>query len=258
MRILVTGGTGTLGTVVVAQLNDAGHEVRVLSRRPRPAAEAGGASWCVGDLRKGTGIQQAVAGVDTVVHCATGRGDFMAGRNLVDACRVDRPHLVYMSIVGIDDIPMSYYRRKLQVEQGIQASGLPWTILRATQFHNLVAGLFSAQRHLPVLLVPAGFAFQPIDVRDVAARLVQHAVADPAGRVPDVGGPQSLAVQELAAVYLRSARHRRKVLRVRLPGATAAAFRRGANLTTNTVDDGVTFERFLIDRTTGRASGPAR
>jgi len=103
--ILVTGGTGTLGRVVTRLLLADGHQVRVLSRRPRPAdagpAGLGSAEWAAGDLRKGRGIGAAVAGVEAIVHCATGLGDVRAGVNLIEEARLERPRLVYISIVGI-------------------------------------------------------------------------------------------------------------------------------------------------------------
>lgn len=106
-RILVTGGTGTLGRNVVRQLVEGGRQVRLLSRRHRPGDAASPADWSTGDLVAGEGIAEAVAGVDTVVHCASGRsGDREAARNLLDgARRAGVSHLVYISIVGVDRVP---------------------------------------------------------------------------------------------------------------------------------------------------------
>jgi uncharacterized protein YbjT (DUF2867 family) len=176
--ILVTGGTGTLGRAVVARLPGA----RVLSRRPGPG-------HAVGDLMTGAGLAAALSGVDTVIHCATSlrRHDVLHARRLLDACR-GGPHIVYVSIVGIEDIPLPYYRTKLAVERMIAESGLPWTVLRATQFHDLMLRLCTLQRWSPALFVPAGARFQPVDVRDVAERLVS--LRRPAGREPDFGGPE--------------------------------------------------------------------
>jgi uncharacterized protein YbjT (DUF2867 family) len=92
--------------------------------------------------------------VDVIVHCASGRGDVTAGRNLIRAAQaVGSPHLVLISIAGIDRVPLRHYRAKLATERLTQASGLPWTILRATQFHDLILRLFTAQARLPVLAV---------------------------------------------------------------------------------------------------------
>ena len=141
--ILVTGGSGTLGRGVVARLLAAGHQVRVLSRRPRPAGGTATAEWVTGDLLCGDGLAGAVTGVEAIVHCAGDprrpRVDSNGTRNLLRAARAaGAPHLVDISIVGVDRVPYRYYQAKLQAERLIQASGLPWTILRATQFHQLV------------------------------------------------------------------------------------------------------------------------
>src|SRR5262249_21734389 len=126
---LVTGGTGTLGRNVAERLEATGSNTRVLSRRPAPADRPGSA-WATGDPRTGLGIQAAVAGADVIVHCATGlTGDVDAARHLIDAARgAGRPHLVYISIVGIDRLPAGYYKSKLAVERLVEKSGLPWTV----------------------------------------------------------------------------------------------------------------------------------
>jgi uncharacterized protein YbjT (DUF2867 family) len=205
-------------------------------------------SWSVGDLKTGDGIAAAVAGVDTVVHCATtlGSGDVAATRQLLERLR-DRTdvHLVYVSIVGVDRVPLPYYRTKLEVERLIEASGVPWTVQRATQFHDLLYRLFAIQRWSPVTLVPSRTSFQPIDVRDVADRLAQLAVAEPAGRVADIGGPEVRAVGDLARSYLRSVRRRRPVVGVRVPGAVGAGYRAGGHMAPDHRFGTVTFEEYL-------------
>ncbi|MFI6866723.1 SDR family oxidoreductase [Nocardia sp. NPDC050406] len=244
--VLITGGTGKLGRTVAARLDNGQSEVRVLSRRPAPGR-------VVGDLRRGTGLDAAVAGVDVVVHCATtyGRGDVAAARHLVDAIgrTGGRPHVVNVSIVGVDRIPLPYYRAKFAAEQTISTSGLPWTILRATQFHDLLATMFARPRWLPFTLAPAGFRFQPIDIRDVADRLAALATAEPLGRTVDLGGPQVRDVRELARVHHAITGRRRPVLSPRLPGAIARGYREGHHLAPENPGGTITFEQFLLDRT---------
>lgn len=245
--ILVTGGTGTLGRPLVELLADQGAAVRVLSRRPSPVP-APPYQWCTADLRHGQGLEAAVDGADTIVHCATAvRGDDLAAARalLAAARRAGRPHLVYISIVGIDRIPMRYYRTKLEVERLVKDSGLPWTILRATQFHDLIAQGCAAAARLPVLPVPAASSFQPIGAAEVAARLAELATGKPAGRVPDVGGPQVRTAADLARSYLRASGRRRRVQPVWLPGRAAAALRRGALLAPGHASGRITFEEFL-------------
>ncbi|MCI2421850.1 NAD(P)H-binding protein [Saccharopolyspora sp. K220] len=247
--ILVTGGTGTLGRVVVRRLLDAGHDVRVLSRRPAPAQLPHG--WTTGDLRTAVGIDAATSEVDVVVHCATtlGRKDVLVTRRLIDAARRNGdPHLVYPSIVGIDRVPFVYYRAKLEAERLVANSGLPWTVLRTTQFHDMVALMTSVQRRSPVIGTLSGVDFQPIDVRDVADRLAELAGGEPAGRVPDMGGPEIRRHRDLARAYLNSAGLRRFVLPIWLPGATFSGYRGGEHLAPDRAVGRITFDEFLAER----------
>jgi uncharacterized protein YbjT (DUF2867 family) len=252
--ILVTGGTGTLGRHVVRLLAADGHRVRVLSRRPRPdepgQPDQGHIDWATGDLRNGRGIGAAVAGATVIVHCATGLGqrDVRAAANLIEEARPERPHLVYISIVGVDRVPVGYYKAKLEAERRIEASGLPWTVLRATQFHQLILRGCEALAHLPVLPVPAGTSFQPIEAAEVAERLAALAAGPPAGRVPDLGGPEVRPAGELARAYLSARGRRRKVLPVRLPGQAFAGFRSGGSLAPDHAVGRVTFGQFLAER----------
>jgi len=241
--VLVTGGTGRLGRPTVERLRAAGHDVRVLSRRE-------GDGHVIGDLRSGVGIRETVDGVDTVLHLATrnGRGDVAPTRTLLDACQsVGIRHVVYMSIVGVDRIPFGYYREKLAIEELIAASGIPHTILRATQFHDLVAGLFNAQRHLPVILAPR-FSFQPIATTDVATRLVELAAAGASGRVPDIGGPEQLPAVELARQWQLAASVHRRIAPISLPGRVFAGYAAGHHLVPGPAYGTATFADFVARR----------
>jgi uncharacterized protein YbjT (DUF2867 family) len=260
--ILVAGGTGTLGRVVVRRLLDDDRPVRVLSRRPRPAGDTRPYEWATGDLRTGAGIDSAVAGTSVVIHCATtrGRGDVETTRRLIEAAKAqpgpqaERPHLVYISIVGIDRIPYFYFRAKLAAERLIEGSGLPWTVLRTTQFHDLIAMITEVQRRLPVCVSLAGTRFQPIEVREVADRLVELATGEPAGRVPDMAGPEIRTHTDLARSYLQSVGRRRRVLPLWLPGGMFRKLRQGANLAPDRAVGRITFEDFLAERA-GRGAG---
>ncbi|MDX2844520.1 SDR family oxidoreductase, partial [Streptomyces ipomoeae] len=207
--ILVTGGTGVLGRLVTDRLRMDGHEVRVLSRHAQP--------YAVDLIAGGSGLDAAVAGVDTIVHCATTPrgGDEKAAANLIAAARrAGVRHLVYISIVGVDRVPIGYYRSKLAVERLIEESGLGWTTLRTTQFHALLVALFEVLSKPPVMLLPADVRDQPIAAAEVAARLAELAVAAPAGRVADMGGPEILTFPELARAYLTATGRRRRLLNV--------------------------------------------
>ncbi|GAA3775379.1 SDR family oxidoreductase [Streptomyces phyllanthi] len=241
--ILVTGGTGTLGRLVTERLDAEGHEVRVLSRHSRPYAV---------DLREGgSGLDEAVAGVETVVHCASSPrgGDEQAATNLITAARrAGVGHLVYISIVGVDRVPFGYYRSKLAVERQIEQSGLGWTILRATQFHDLLVTLFQALSKPPVMVLPAGVSDQPIAVAEVADRLAELATGAPAGRVEDMGGPVVRTFPELARAYLAATGRRRPVVSVPLAGKAYSGFRAGGHLTPERAAGKGTFEEYLAAR----------
>ena len=225
MATLVTGATGDLGTPTAAALRAAGHDVRAMSRRTGPGLTTA-------DLLTGEGLAAAVEGAETVVHCATAQsaGDVDAARNLFTAAReAGVGHVVLISIVGIDAIPLPFYRQRLEIEELLRASGLAHTIQRATQFHSLIDRLFATQRRLPVLLVPRVSA-QPIGVGDVAARLTALAGAAPAGRAPDIGGPERMPGARMAGLWQEAAGVHRPPWFVSLPGRTFAALKRGENL----------------------------
>ena len=244
-EILVTGGTGTLGRVIVDELVATSRSVRVLSRRPR-SSDASTADWAVGDLRSGRGLDDAVAGITTIIHCASGRGDVESTEHLVRAATASNcSHVVYISIVGVDRIPLGYYRSKLAAERVIEDCGLPFTILRTTQFHALIATVLTSLARLPVVLVPARTSFQPIDVREVAARLIALADAAPAGRVADMGGPEILRTEDLARSYLDVRDLRRPIVPLVLPGRGFAGLRHGANLTPDHAVGTIDFRQFL-------------
>jgi len=251
--ILVTGSTGTLGRALVPRLTEAGHEVRAFSRRPRPPSTPP-QTWATGDLRANVGLDEALAGIEVVVHCASAqRGDQVAAQNLIAAARqAGAPHLVYISIAGVDRVPVGYYGAKVAVERLIEDSGLPWTILRATQFHELILRGCELLARLPVLLVPAATSFQPVSAGEVAGRLACLAGQPPAGRVPDMGGPQVRTSRDLAGRYLRASGRHRPVLPVWLPGRAFAGYRRGGHLAPGHPTGTVTFDEFLAARFASR------
>jgi uncharacterized protein YbjT (DUF2867 family) len=256
--ILVTGGTGTLGRLVVPRLRDAGCYVRVLSRRSYKVEDD--IRFMTGDLATGEGLEAAVDGVETIVHLAgSAKGDEDKARNLVQAAsQAGAQHLVYISVVGADRIPISsrvdramfgYFGSKLAAERIVADSGLPFTTLRATQFHDLILTVAQQMAKLPVVPAPAGFRFQPIDADEVAARLVELILGEPAGWVPDMGGPRVYGVAELLRGYLRASKRRRRlIVPVWLPGKAARAFQAGANLAPEQAVGRRTWEEFLAER----------
>lgn len=247
--ILVTGGTGTLGRLVVPLLRTAGHEVRVLSRHAH--APGDGITYVAGDLVKGEGVEEAVAGADTVLHLAGGpKGDAEAAGHLVRAARAAGVrHLVYISVIGADRVPLGWFRSKLAAERAVAESGIPWTTLRAAQFHDLVLTMAEKMAKLPVLPVPGGLRFQPVDAREVAARLAELTLGEPAGLVADLAGPKVYGMGELNRGYLKARGKHRILMPVRMPGKAGRAYRAGENLTLVGASVGErTWEEFLAER----------
>jgi uncharacterized protein YbjT (DUF2867 family) len=247
-RFLVTGGTGTLGRLVVPLLRDAGGRIRVLSRHGHPPED--NVEYVTGDLLKGEGIEPAVDGAEIIVHLAGGpKGDDVATANLMRAVARDGVrHVVYISVVGADRIPLGYFQAKLGAERAIIGSGLPWTTLRATQFHDLVAKVTGALAKLPVIPVPSGIRFQPVDSGEVAARLVELSLGEPSGLVDDIAGPRIYETAELMRSYLAETGRRRPIVPVRLPGRASRILSEGANLAPQRAVGHRTWEDFLAQR----------
>lgn len=247
--ILITGGTGTLGGHVVPMLSGTGARLRVLSRRPRdPRA---GVEYVTGDLLADEGIAAAVDGVTTVLHLAGGpKGDEVATRNLARAAaEAGVAHLVLISVVAADRVPLGYFRAKAESERIVAGSGVPWTTLRAAQFHDLVLTVMQTLARSPVMPVPGGVRVEPVDARDVAARLVDLTLAPPAGRVADLAGPAVHGFGELARAYLQARGQRRPMLPVPFPGRAGQAYRAGDNLALAGTGRGTrTWEDFLAER----------
>lgn len=252
--ILVTGGTGNLGHLVVGRLLDAGHSVRVLSRRAREPRE--GVTFVTGDLATGSGIDAAVQGAEIIIHCAgTQKGDGRKAEHLVRAASpAGARHLVYISVVGADRVPVRsrvdramfvYFESKRDGERVVAESGIPWTTLRATQFYELILLTARAMAKLPVIPVPSGVRFQPVDAGEVAGRLVELALGAPAGLVPDLAGPRVYRMDELLRSYLDATGKRRLLVPIRVPGAAARAIRAGANLSPDRAVGRRTWEDFL-------------
>jgi uncharacterized protein YbjT (DUF2867 family) len=141
-----------------------------------------------------------------------------------------------------------YFASKLAAERVVAGSGLPWTTLRATQFHDLILMLARQMARLPVIPLPAGFRFQPVDAGEVAARLAELALGTPAGLVPDMAGPKVYSAAELLRGYLRASHRHRPIIPVWLPGKAARAIRAGANLAPDRAVGRRTWEEFLAER----------
>lgn len=257
-RVLVTGGAGGLGSELVPRLQAAGHTVRIGSRKHASADLASGLEWAQMNLYPAEGLAEAVASVDIVMHAASSpfrnqmETDVEGTKKLLDAAKaagVD--NFYYISIVGVDKFPGNpYYSAKWAAEQAIEASGVPYTILRATQFHSLLDAFL---RHLfrkgPFLFVPRSAKFQLIDTTEVAQHMVDTLAQGAAGRLDDIGGPEVLTAGEIADSWVKATGTR--VLKVPIPAmGPLSPFAKGYNCCPDKKFGRITWYQWL-DRTFG-------
>lgn len=248
MRIVVTGSSGSLGGAVIAKAVAAGHEVVATSRRA-PRSLPAGVVHRAADVTTGEGLAAALAGATAVIDATNAfqraREVLVGGtRRVLEAARTAGVrHFIGVSIVGIDDAPFDYYRVKVDQEQVIALGLVPWTLVRATQFHDLL-GRMSGGR-LGVVVAPRGARVQPIDVREVAAALVAASGGQPTGRLPDMGGPQVLDWPTAVRAWKRAARLRRWVVAMPVPGARGRFLRGGGLCCPDRAVGTVTFAAWL-------------
>jgi uncharacterized protein YbjT (DUF2867 family) len=237
MKIAVMGANGNLGRAVVERAVARGHDT-VAVTRGAPKRAFLKAVLRSADVVSGEGLADAVAGAEVVVNAVNaerGARELLVDgtRRLLEAAEnAGVRHYVAISIVGIEQVPIKYYAVKVE-EEGIVSSldgkkGMRWSLLRATQFHNLVDMMFTRSSRFGVLLAPPGAKLQPIDVREVAAALVEAAEAGPQGRLPDLGGPEVLLVRELGRQWLEATKKTRLILPTPAPGKLGKSLRDGA------------------------------
>ena len=233
MRVLVTGGAGALGSKVVPRLAARGHAVRVMTHSSRRVV---GADSIPGDLLTGEGLEAAVMGAECIVHLATSptkdteKVDVEGTARLVDLARhTGVTHLVYLSVAGVDRLPeYRYYQHKLGAERIVGESGVPWTIVRATQFYGFIDSLLRRAASYPVMVVPKGFQTQPIEIGEVANRVVEVVGRGPHQMIPEMGGPEVFTADQLAASWRAANNVHRPLLSLSLPGRMASKFKAGA------------------------------
>ena len=243
MRVAVAGGTGVVGHHVVEVARRRGHDVVVLTRSEGV------------DLTTGSGLAARLDGVEAVVDVTSiktqkrkdAEGFFGSiTRNLLKAeAEAGAGHHLALSIVGIDHVPSGYYQGKLLQERLVVEGEVPWTILRATQFHEFAEQALGYVRVGPFSIVPRTVV-QPVAAVEVAESLVDLAEAGPSGRVPDLAGPERLELVELSRRVSRARGLGRRVIPVWVPGALGKQLRSGGLVPTSDGPRGrMTFTEWL-------------
>ena len=256
MRIAVIGGTGVAGRAAAAEAVRRGHEVRVVGRH-EPADPVPGTEFVRADATTGDGLDDALRGVDAVLDCANLRSqseraatDFFVGvtRHLTAAGAAAgvRRHVV-LSIVGIDEVPLPYYRAKLAHERAAREGSVPVTVVRATQFHDFPRQVLAMTAKGPVAVMPR-VPVQPVSTADVAAVLVDAADSPDAPALLQVGGPERRDLVDLARRTLRSQHRRAVVVPLRVPGRLGRTLRAGGLLPTEGRQGTEAFDDWLATR----------
>ena len=222
MKIVVIGGTGLIGSKTVAILRQGGHEVVAASPKS-------GINTITGE-----GLKEAMAGAQVVIDLTNSPSfedravmEFFetSGRNLLTAeAAAGVRHHVALSIVGIDRSDNGYFRAKLAQEKPIVASGILYTIIRATQFLEFLGGIADASADGNIVRLPPGL-FQPIAADDVAPIVAEVALAAPRGGIVEIAGPERAPFNEIVARYLKAVGDPREVVRDPRPDTGAAGSR---------------------------------
>jgi uncharacterized protein YbjT (DUF2867 family) len=225
MTIAIVGGTGMLGRQVVAELEARGNQVRPLSRHA-PEYRV--------DLATGDGLGPALADCDVVVDASNSASRKPAGilvegsRRLLEAeAAAGVTHHVCVSIVGCDQVSMSYFRAKADQERVVGQGAVPWSIVRSTQSHELVGTVLAAAGRWRVLPMPPG-VLQPVACADAARAIADVAEGAPLNRCLTVAGPEVREVRDLARTWREVTGHRAALVPMPVPGTVGRALRSGA------------------------------
>src|SRR6201989_1413783 len=210
MKIVVIGGTGLIGSKTVAILRQHGHE-----------AVAASPNMGVNTIT-GEGLKEALAGAQVVIELANSPSfednavlEFFktSGRNLLAAeAAAGVRHHVALSIVGTDRSDNGYFRAKVAQEKMIEASGIPYTVIRATQFMEFLGGIADSSADGKIVRLPPCL-FQPIAADDIAPILAEVAVAAPRNGIVEIAGPERAPFNEIVARYLKAVGDPREVVR---------------------------------------------
>jgi uncharacterized protein YbjT (DUF2867 family) len=253
-RVLVVGGTGLAGRAVTSEAIGRGHEVIVASRRvPDDDSEQYvlGAVYETADVVSGDGLEAVLEGVDVLIDTTNGAGRaaghvFAHGsQNLLHtAARFGVHHAVLLSIVNVDRSAYAYYRAKAAQERVYRESPLDTRILRTTQFHDFVSGIFA--RGTGFIPAPTKTSFQPIAIADVARLLVDAAEGQgEEDSTLTVGGPKVETTRALAEQWKAATGARGAIVPIRLGGALGTFLRAGENLVPEAAQPGIDYATWL-------------
>jgi uncharacterized protein YbjT (DUF2867 family) len=245
-NILITGGTGNLGKSLTKLLDEKNIPYIVGSRSNKSNAR----NIAVMDLLKKEGIKEAVQGKEIIFHLATDlKKDTEATQNLLEAIdKKSNVHLIYISIVGIDKVPFNYYQQKLASENAIKASGIPFTILRATQFHEFIHQIISTFLKYRIGLLPKKVVSQPIQTEVVAKELYRLSLEQSANKTYEIGGVEALTLEQMVMEWQLLTGKKRWILNFPIFGSLGKTFRNGSLTTSHKTTESITWKQWLAQQ----------
>ncbi|MGG3467387.1 NAD(P)H-binding protein [Neobacillus pocheonensis] len=247
----MTGATGQLGSALLNHLKGSDYKIKMTSRRKPEGTED--FEWVYSDLLSGEGLDEAVKDVDVIIHAATSP---MKNSRLIEVLGLERflgklqhiKHFIYPSIVGIEEIPFKYYKLKYEAEELLKNSSIPFTIVRATQFHGFVESLLLSKPLFKRYVIPGSMKFQSVDVDDFATYLIDFIHKGPQGRTDDFGGPEIMLLREMPEQKIKINNETNKVLSIPLAGKLYKSFVDGKNTNCNQKTGRITFEQYLRNK----------
>ncbi|MDO6605625.1 Uncharacterized conserved protein YbjT, contains NAD(P)-binding and DUF2867 domains [Arenibacter palladensis] len=256
-RVLVTGGSGSLGKVIIRELVRLGYHPSILSKKTNYISPTG-STILMGDLTDKRSLPDI--NTDVIIHCASNamdseNVDVKGTEHLIGAINKDSsPHLIYISIVGVDKSTFSYYTHKRKAEVIIENSKVPYTILRLTQFHDFVVQrmIYNLQdEESPEFKIPEGLKFQSIDITDASKYIAELVEKEPLNTTVTLGGPEVMSLKEMAQIYFNQINRDKKVIEVSestLDSEFYAIFRSGSNLCPENRYGSIRWSDFLSKR----------
>ena len=196
--------------------------------------------------------------MDAIIHAASATTnplawratDVLGTRRLIALAREARiGHVVYVSIVGIDRVAYPYYKTKLAAEAVVRENIVPWSLLRATQFHSFMELILRGFSRLPgVIAIPLSWQVQPVDSTEVAKRLVDIVLNEPAGMLPDFGGPEVRDLKSIAKAWQSARKDGRRLVNLPVPLKLGRQIEEGGLTCPDHKDGTITFDHYLGEK----------
>jgi len=251
LKILITGSTGKLGSALIKQMKGSGHDIKLTSRRKPDNAEE--FNWVYSNLLSGEGLEEAIKDIEVIIHAATSPMkntkdiEVLAFKKFLK--KLDHvKHFIYPSIVGIENIPFSYYKHKYKAEELLKMSNVPHTIVRATQFHSFVENLLLSKTLFKRYFIPGEIKFQSVDVDEFANYLINLIDKMPEKKTIEFGGPEILTLKRMAEQKIKINNESNKVITFSFPGKLYTSLVEGKNTNPEKAIGKITFKQYLENK----------